>query len=348
MPRFGRVYTLIIGQGGRQGVEIGPPLRISFDVSKTDDKNPNRSRINVWNLAPATRKAMERPDVRCALAVGYAEEGGPADLFTGDVIEAYSAHQGPDVVTTLELGEGVVAIRDGMVSLGYGRGTTSTQALRDVAGRMGLSLLLPADAPVRTWENGLAFHGPARSALDQITRGSGLSWSIQGGTLQVVRTGGNTNRQVYDLSAGSGLIASPERVRSARREAAAEVPDEVTGQKRRVEGKTEKQDGWRVRSLVLPGLLPGDRVKLSSRTVEGVLTIKELRHVGDSHGGDWLTELTLVEATAAVADRRDRPPAPITRARQSNAGGDLPLPPPATPANPITTNVRLGETVGGV
>ena len=183
MPRFGRVYTLIIGQGGRQGVEIGPPLRISFDVSKTDDKNPNRSRINVWNLAPATRKAMERPDVRCALAVGYAEEGGPADLFTGDVIEAYSAHQGPDVVTTLELGEGVVAIRDGMVSLGYGRGTTSTQALRDVAGRMGLSLLLPADAPVRTWENGLAFHGPARSALDQITRGSGLSWAIQGGTL---------------------------------------------------------------------------------------------------------------------------------------------------------------------
>ena len=347
MARFDRVYRLVVGQGGSQGVEIVPPLRIAFDISKNNKKNPNRSRIRVWNLKASTRQAMERPDIRCLLQVGYAEEGGPLDVFVGDVLEAYSIYDLPDIVTVLELGEGVTAIRDGMVSLGYGRGATTRQALGDVAGRMGLSLMMPEDAPHKAWENGFSFHGPGRSALDQITRYAGLSWSIQGMTLQVVRSGGSTNRQVFDLSAGSGLIGTPERVRKGRREGAAEVRDELTGTKKRAGTRTEQVDGWRVRSLVLPGLLPDDRVKLSSRTVDGVFVAHEIQHVGDSHQGDWITEILLAEATAATTDKRDQPPAPTTRARQSNAGGELPLPDPPPDPNEIR-NRRWRELAGGV
>lgn len=329
------------GRTQGRGVEIGPPLRMKFDIKKDDGKNPNRSRVTVFNLKPETRRGLEEPDVRCVLDVGYAEEGGPSNVFTGDVIEAYTEFDGPDIATVLELGEGVIAIRDGIVSLGYPKGSGTTAAIRDVASRMGLSLVMPEDAPEKAWQGGFSFHGAGRSALDQITRYAGLSWSIQGTTLQVVRTGGTTNRQVFVLNARSGLIKHPERVRSNRREAA-KVTDQQ-GETARVPKKTEKKDGWRVTSLVLPSVLPGDRVKLESRTVEGVFVVEEVQHQGDTHGDQWFTELKLIEPQQATTDQRHKAPQPVTRVRQSNAGGDIP-----PPANDPLSNVRRFEPTGGV
>lgn len=331
MPRFGRVYSLIVGQGGGQGIEVASnTLRLTFEITKTDEKHPNRSTIKIYNLKPENRSALERKGVRCILRAGYAEESGPVTMFEGDVVFAWSRFEPPDVVTTLELGEGAKAIRDSMVSLGYGRGITSTQALRDVAGRMGLALTMPDDAPERTWENGLSFHGPARTALDKITHGSGLSWSIQNGGLQVLRSNGTSNRTVFELAADTGLLTAPERERKGAQEAAAEVTDEATKKKRRVASATQEVDGWRVRSLLLPSLVPGDRVKLNSRTVQGVFAIKELRHIGDTHGGDWATELKLVDPQAATTDKRAQTPPGRTVVRQTPSQ-PLPLPPPEPP-----------------
>lgn len=334
MARFDRAYSLVVGQGGGQGIEIAQTLRLTFEVSKTDSKNPNRSRISVWNLAPSRRAELERPNTRCVLKVGYHEEGGPLPCFEGDVVLAYSRHTGPDVETILELGEGAKAIRDSVVSIGYGPGVTSTKALRDLSDRMGLALTLPDDAPEQTWNNGLSFHGPARTALDKVTHGSGLAWSIQNGAIQVVRAGGSTNRTVIDLAADSGLVGTPERERKDAQEAASVVTDEATGRKKRAASATQEEDGWRVRSLILPSVVPADRVKLSSKTVNGVFVVKELRHVGDTHGGEWVTELKLVDPKPAATDRRAERPPGKTRVRQTPSR-PLPLPPPEAPEAPV-------------
>jgi hypothetical protein len=316
--RFDRAYSLIVGPGGGTGVEIDN-LRLTFEISKDDRKKPNRSQIEIYNLAPDRRAALEKPDTRCVLKAGYWEEEGPLEVYRGDVVFAWTAYDGPDVITTLELGEGNATYRDSVITKGYPAGITAHQVLRDLAKQMGLTLSLPDDAPNRSWSGGLSLHGSARSALDKVTAAAGLSWSIQGGTLQVIRRGGNTNRTVFDLAADSGLIGSPERQRQGR-QAAAQVTDQATNRPRRVQAESGF-DGWRVKSLLLPTLLPGDRVKLSARGVDGVLTIKDLRHIGDTHDGDWITELRLVDPSKAEADKRNERPRSQTQNRQSNAGG---------------------------
>lgn len=298
MPRFDRVYSLIVGQpsksgAGGEGVEI-EDLRITFEVVKTDQKNPNKSKIEVWNAAPATRALMERPDTRCVLRAGYVEEDGALEVFQGDVTFAWTRYDEADVVTTLELGDGAKAIRNSVVSLGYGKGAATRKVLTDIAGKMGLTLSMPDDAPVRTWEHGVSFHGSARAALDRVTRAAGLSWSIQGGVLQVIATNGATNRGVVDLAADSGLIGNPERQRKGNAEAIV-VKDVQTKRPARAASATQAWDGWRVKSLLLPFIVPGDRVKLSSRSVDGVFRVRDLKHHGDSHDGDWITELRLVD-----------------------------------------------------
>ena len=280
------------GSGRSGGVEI-TDLRVALQLLKDDNKNQNNSRLEVWNAAPETRALMERPDTRCILKAGYLEEDGPIEVFQGDVSYAWSRFEGPDVITELELGEGAKTTRDTVVSIGHGAGIGTRKLLKEIADRMGLALSMPEDAPVREWRHGLSLHGSARTALDKITRGSGLSWSIQNGALQVIPTGGTSTRGIVELAVDSGLIGSPERQRKGEGEAIQERDDTAKKRAARVKSASEAWDGWKVRSLLLPALVPGDRVKLTSRAVDAVLRVRDLRHTGNTHEGDWITELRL-------------------------------------------------------
>ncbi|WP_429001139.1 phage protein [Stenotrophomonas maltophilia] len=288
MPRFRRTYRLVVGPPGGQGTTILPPMQIQFDVQKDAEEDPNVHSIRIYNLAPSTRKALEKPDLRAYLYAGYEEESGAILLAAGTVVDAFTRFDSPDVVTELAIADGYGELRDSAVSLSYGEGATSATIIQDVAGKMGLVLNMPRSLTARAWEHGFSFYGPARAALHKLCRGAGLEWSIQNQTLQVVATKGVTERSVVVLNAASGLIGSPERVREASREKDA-------GGGRTVRSERQRRDGWRVRSLLLPWLNPGDRVRMDSRQVKGIWRVESVSHSGDYHGGDWTTDLHIVE-----------------------------------------------------
>lgn len=298
---FDRVYRLLVGKKGQsQGLEI-TELRIQFDIEKTAKKNPNKSSIKIYNLKKETRAELEKPDTRCVLYAGYKDDAGPILIFQGAVTFAWSKFELPDVITELELGDGATEIRDTTISVGYGKGVKSTQILNDVAKKMGTPLTLPSNAPERSWANGLSHHGSARALLDKVVQGTGLEWSIQNGNLQVIKSGMVTTRQGIELSADSGLIGSPERERKSK-EGTAEVTD-TSKKKQKVKTATKHHDGWSVKALLLPDLVPGDRIKLKTRDVDGIFRIQELKHRGDSHDGDWQTELKLIDPSEPLTDK---------------------------------------------
>ncbi|CAP41325.1 phage protein [Bordetella petrii] len=298
MPRFDRVYRLVVGKAGQRGMEITQPLRITFEIEKTTSEQPNPHKIRIYNLAADTRRAIEEPDLRCVLYAGYAEEHGPVLMAAGAVTFAYTAFDGPDVVTELEVRDGYVEIRDTAVSLGYGPGARASVIIGEIARQMGLPLVMEDGAPDRTWAHGFSFYGPARQALHKVAAGAGLEWSIQNQQLQVIARGGTTRRQAVVLAADSGLIGYPERTREGAREKA-RVKDRDTGDVREIVSQRQQRAGWRVTSLLLPTINPGDLVKLESRSVQGFYRADGVRHVGDSDGGDWQTQLDLVDRYAA-------------------------------------------------
>lgn len=297
MARFDRVFRLLVGKAGQTGVEITQPLRITFEIEKTTSEQPNPHKIRVYNLAAATRRAIEEPDLRCVLYAGYAEEHGPILMAAGAITFAYTAYDGPDVFTELEVRDGYVEIRDTAVSLGYGPGARASVIVREIARQMGLPLILEDDAPDRTWAHGFSFFGPARQALHKVVAGTGLEWSIQNQQLQVIARGGTTRRQAVVLAADSGLLGYPERTREGAREKA-KVKDRDTGEIRQIVSAQQQREGWRVSSLLLPSINAGDLVKLESRSVQGFYRADGVRHVGDSAGGDWQTQLDLVDRYA--------------------------------------------------
>ena len=307
MARFDRVYRLLVGKGGGQGLEIVPPIRLTFDIAKTAAEEPNDAKITVYNLAAQTRRTLEEPGLRCVLYAGYAEEGGPLLMASGSIVYAYTRYDQPDVVTELTVKDGYIEVRDTAVSIGLGPGARASDIIRDIARQMGLPLLMADDAPDRRWEQGFSFYGAARTALHKVTQGTGLEWSIQNQQLQVVQRLGTTRRQAVVLAVDTGLLGQPERTRAAASEkakakapgqaggAAAAAAPAVAAKAAKPASGQQQRDGWKVKSLLLPTISPGDLVKLESRSVEAFQRAETVRHTGDSEGGDWQTELTLVD-----------------------------------------------------
>ncbi|EGP42699.1 phage protein [Achromobacter insuavis] len=294
MARFDRVYRLLVGKPNQNGLEIRQPMRVTFEVSKDAQEDPNDHKIRIYNLAADTRRALEEPGLRCVLYAGYAEEGGPLLMASGSVVYAYTWYELPDVVTELAVKDGYTEVRDTAVSIGLGPGAQASAIIRDVARQMGLPLVMADDVPDRRWQQGFSFYGAARTALHKVTQGTGLEWSIQNQQLQVVRRRGTTRRKAVVLAADTGLIGYPERTREAAREKA-RVRDSQTNDDARLVSARQQLDGWRVTSLLLPTINPGDLVKLESRTVQAFQRVEAVRHYGDSAGGDWQSELQLVD-----------------------------------------------------
>lgn len=292
MARFNRIYKLTVGTAGSQGTVIEPPLQITFEVDKDVKEDANTHKIRIYNLKESTRREIERPDLRAYLYAGYVEEQGAVLMAGGTVVDAYSYHDGADVVTELEIADGYGEIRDTAISISYGPGASSATIIKDIAGQMGLTLNMPDSLTERTWEHGFSYYGPARQGLHKVTRGAGQEWSIQNETLQIVATNGTTARSVVVLNSGSGLIGYPERTRKGARE------------KAKVKGKTivsaeQQRDGWKLQSLLLPWLNPGDPVRVESDTVTGLWRTDSVRHVGSYYGDDWTTEIQLKERISA-------------------------------------------------
>ena len=294
--RFLRSYQLVIGKKGqKEGIVIEPPMRIAFDIEKDSENKPNENTIKIYNLAPTTRQAVEQPDMRCVLYAGYEQEGNIL-LCSGDIATAYSYHDNADWVTELYVLDGLIEIRDTAVSLGYQGGVSSTQIVNDIAAKMGVPLVGADSLKSRLWANGFSFYGAARTALNKVVAGTGLEWSIQNGELQIVNRKGVTKRAGYVLAKDSGLIGFPERTREAARSKKQDTPNKK--QEEKFAFDRQARDGWNVKSLLLPMVNPCDKIKLESQTITNWFRVEKIKHSGDSHSGDWQSELHLSDLNA--------------------------------------------------
>lgn len=299
--RFLRSYKLVIGKKSqKEGIVIEPPMRIEFDIEKDSESKPNENIIKIYNLSPITRQTIEQPDMRCVLYAGYEQDANML-LCSGDIATAYSYHDNADWVTELYVLDGLIEIRDTAISVGYQGGVSSTQIVNDIAHKMGVTLVGADSLKSRTWVNGFSFYGAARKALDKVVAGTGLEWSIQNGELQIVNRNGVTKREGYVLAKDSGLIGFPERTREAARSKKQDAPNKKQDEKFAFD--RQARDGWNVKSLLLPMVNPCDKIKLESQTVTNWFRVEKIKHSGDSHSGDWQSELHLVDLNAPTKEQ---------------------------------------------
>lgn len=254
------------------GLEI-TELRIQFKIVKSLKPEPNPCELTITNLSERTRAECQRYPLRVRIEAGYQNE--PRLLYAGDVIPggALSKLNGTDWETKLLIADGLRSFSNARVDRSYRTGTTVHTILRDIAASMNLQLPRKVDedpalrATIATSELAMGF---SSDELTRILAPYGYNWSIQNGQLQILRDEGVREETERELSIATGMIDSPELGNPEAKGG----PPKIT-----------------VKALLYPELVPGGRVRVRSRAINGLYKIDQVTHDGDSRGDAWYTSV---------------------------------------------------------
>lgn len=247
-------------------------MRVIFRVSRSLRKEPNTADITVSNLSERTRSEFQRKPLFVRLEAGY--DGEFERLFQGDVHHVNTRRDGTEWETSFQVSEGLRALRFARVDRSFRGGLTAYAALQEAA--KGFDVKLKASPAAQKelraqYASSLVMNGLAAETVNDICDTFGFSWAILDGALIVLRPDEvRTDTGELLISQETGMIGSPEF---------GDPPERG------------KRPTLTVRNLLYPSIQPGIRLRVKSRTANGTFKVLRASHTGDTHGGDWTTEV---------------------------------------------------------
>ncbi|MEI6806061.1 MAG: hypothetical protein WCK49_06095, partial [Myxococcaceae bacterium] len=235
---FSRVAELSVGDTKISGLDI------SFFVEKTLTAEPNTAEIKIWNLNSVNRKTLQdQKHIPVLLKAGYQNSVGL--LFKGDLTEVFSQCEGPDWVTTVRSGDGLVALRSAQIQQSFKAGTPILEVLKSIAKTLGIST---GDAMsklerlnLENLDGPLAASGNSMQQLHKALKPLGLEASIQDNSLQILVSKQALEQTAVLLSPDTGLLGSPQ---------------------------LSNQGVLRAQALLNHELFPGRKIKLETREIK--------------------------------------------------------------------------------
>lgn len=287
LKRFDKTYKLEVGRRGGGGVLIEPPFRIEFRVVKRNHRTPNEAVIRIYNLSDSTIRKMSHMDAVAIFSAGYIEATGAVMIMSGNVTELSVRYEGVDKVCEITIKSGYVPLRDSTTAMTIVGGGSTHTALRQVAEDMGLGLYIEDGTRNKVYKESASFWGSSHDALSKLTRAANLEWSIQNNTIRVVNKGESFKNKAYLLNSATGLIGTPELNIKASREKRV-----IRNQKdTKITATQQGENKYIIKSLLLPDLVPSNRISVESKTANGVYKIESIEHEGQYPEGEWITTL---------------------------------------------------------
>lgn len=250
--------------------------RIEFSVEHNSSKHPNRCSLTVYNLSEETRSALKKSPLKVVFEAGYVDQ--MSVIFIGDITYVLSTHDGPNWKTEMEIGDGDRLLNFGRALKTYKPGTTRGEVLSDLLQNVGQHMpenLQHSEMTSDVLHGGLALNGYHQDVVNDLVKPFGYTYGVQDGQAVILREE-DTTGQLLVLNEANGMIGSPEF------------------------GKPDKKTGAppvTIRCLLYPGIRPGRMVQVESRDLKGSFKALKVKHKGDTHGDDWLTEVE-VKATS--------------------------------------------------
>ena len=166
MQYWKQVYRIVFP---KLNITFENNLHIGFQIDKDTTKESNKAKLEIYNLSDATRKKIEVPDTEVEIYAGYERAGGAILAFKGSVAYGFTRDAGTDCITTLDLADGTVALRDSYCSLSYAPGTSAKTIIQRCANEMGVPVVYGDDVgELESYKNGFSFYGQAKDGLTEI------------------------------------------------------------------------------------------------------------------------------------------------------------------------------------
>ena len=263
---FGRRVAVDIGTAGAAGQRI-EGLRIIVRAKRTRSGSADPATVSVYNGPSDVLGRLQDDGVVTRVLAGYGEQ--LTQLVYGSTVRGSlrgPERQGADLVTTWQVHDGGTLYQSATVLRGWIGDTPASSIVQTVASDAGLPVASVTLGEDVTFPRSYFASGSLRQVLDDLAGATGSTWTIIGGRLYMWPTGQLRTTTAMVLGYGSGLIEPPVKVDDKR---------------------------WRVRSLLMPGALPGDQYVVQADPGSGRYVAEDVEHEIDSLGyGPFTTTIT--------------------------------------------------------
>lgn len=266
---FDRIVRVTFGKPGTEGTRVSG-LYVQFDIEKTSESNPNKGSIQIFNLNPTSIGVLQQKGNIVRLEAGYAQV--PEELFLGDVSKASSAKQGPNIITTIEVGDSRKKFQEKRINITLGPGATEKQAVESLARAFEVGVGAIKGVTEKIFQQGITLEGPVKDKLDEVIGKMGLEWSIQDGALQILPPDTPSETLGILLTPETGLIEAPAK----------------------------REKGIEFKALLRVALKPGVSVEIRSRFISGFFKIRKAKYIGDNRGGSFEVNCEAVEVESGA------------------------------------------------
>lgn len=251
-------------------------LRMAFSIFKSESWSTNTANVRIWNISQSKRNLLNSYGDEITLNAGYRLETGAQVLFRGNTSLVSHIFAQPEIITVLECGDGEKSLNLILAKASFGENTPARTVIEYYAGVLGLNITEFSATDNLVYALGHQFSGIAKDGLDKACKYLGLIWSVQNNNLVILKTGEGSSKPPVEINAATGMIGIPERYTDRRQYLYRALPKNGGAPK----------PGWKVRTLLRPDILPGDRIRLKSTSVDidGVFYVSTIRHEGDNFG----------------------------------------------------------------
>lgn len=260
-------------------------LRVSFSIVKTFSWSTNTAAVRIYNLSPSKRNKLKDFGDQLRLFAGYRSSGNAQLIFTGNVTQLNHSFDQPEVMTILNCGDGERSLNNTLVAVSFGEKTPARTVIQYIADKLNFPIVDFAGTENLLYDNGFNDADLAKNVLDKACKKLDLQWSVQNENLIIIKNNGSTDKPPVDINAETGMIGVPER-----------YVDKSYFLYRAITPNQAPKPGWRVRMLLRPDLIPGDRVRIRSKQLdfEGEFLILTVRHEGDNYGQQFETTIEAI------------------------------------------------------
>ena len=137
--KFNRNYRLTAADADGNNYVIEPPFTIEFDITRNTLAQANICQIRVYNLGAETRNALRRnatdwgpPYQPLKFEAGYGDN--LAEVFSGNIRQAWSVREGTNYITQMETFDGGFAYINSKTDRAYPAGTPKTAVIASMVG----------------------------------------------------------------------------------------------------------------------------------------------------------------------------------------------------------------------
>lgn len=270
--QWGRKYILTIGTTQMTDFELDATIK------RTLKPEPNSIELTIYNLGPTNRAACEAAEQPIQLDAGY-ELDTLTNVYLGTTTNGRSGRPKVEWETKITAGDGAKKLRAARAAQTIGKGAASpvsvfsgaAQALQaaGIGGGNIASAAASFDAALnaklgKLGKLGVPLFGNGARQMNAVSRSVGVEYSVQSEKLQVLALGKAIAGTAVVLNSATGLVGTPT-----------------------IETKGKEAGRVRFETNMIPGILPGGLVLLTSSSITGQFRIEATTCKAEFPRGAW-------------------------------------------------------------